>query len=141
MNWSLISNIITALGLFEIIKRNLEVRGIAERVLTWSSWLKLRNFERPLPPAIANQLYLDIFKIEDVDKELSQDIMRLINYPQMNSFLHKSLDKQPQNMDIIQDNCEKCHDMTDKLNKKCNKLRYQPIIDIKKIVKSLSFKT
>jgi hypothetical protein len=137
MNWNLVISILTALGIFEIIKkllsfsfennlikRNLEIREIAERVLTWSSWLKLRNFEQSLPPAVANQLYLDIFKIEDIDKELSGDIMRLINYPQMNVFLHESLDKQPQNMDIIRDNCEKCHNMTDKLNKKCNKLRY-----------------
>lgn len=66
--------------------------------------------------------------------------MRLINYPQMNSFLHESLDKQPQNLDIIRDNCEKCHDMTDKLNKKCNKLRYRPILDLTKIFKWFKFK-
>jgi hypothetical protein len=150
MNWGLIISVLTALGLFEIlkkifnfsvennlIKRNLEIREIANRVLEWSSWLKFRNFEQPLPLEISNQLYIDIFKIQDIDKKLSEDIMRLINFPQMNAFLYKNLDKQPGNMDIIHENCKLCHDMTDKLNKKCNKLRYQPILEIQLIINKL----
>lgn len=150
MDWNLVITIITALGIFEvikkifnfvlennIIKRNLEIREIAERVLEWSSWLKLRNFEGPLPLEITNKLYIDVFKIESFDKHLSQDIMRLINFPQMNSFLYKNVKKQPENMKLIRDNCERLHDMTNKMNKKCNKLRYLPIVDIQKILKQL----
>lgn len=146
----LVISVLTALGAFEVVKgvvgfvlennffrRNLEIREIAGRVLKWSSWLKLEDFEQTLPPKVANQLYVDIFKIEGVDKRLSGDIMRLIKLPRLIESLRETSGNDLENLELIRVHKEMLHNMTDGLNKKCNELRYKPIINWKDILKKI----
>lgn len=147
IDWNIVVSILTALGIFEairrtllfwldnnVIKRNLEIREIAERALVYCNDLKLRNFEEPLPIEVVRQLRLDITKIDHWDKQLGDDLMTLINYPWMiktfhdNSLRDQSGEYQKQ---MIKYHTE-LHDRVDKLVKKLNRLRYKPIFEFSK---------
>lgn len=140
----IIISVLIALGIFEavkkillffidntVIKRNLEIREIATRVQDCLSWLKLSNFEQPFAVDITSQLYSDIAKMEEEDKELADNIMVLINYPRMTEFLYKNGGEK--NRELITDYHNELTTLAPKLNKKLNKLRYKPLLKIGKL--------
>ena len=145
IDWNIVVSILAALGIFEVvkrtllfwldnnvIKRNLEIRDIAERALVYFNNLKLRNFEEPLPVEDVRQLRLDITKIDQWDKNLGDDLMTLINYPWMIKIFHdNSLHDQSgeYQKQMIKYHTE-LHDRVDKLVKKLNRLRYKPIFEL-----------
>lgn len=137
MNWELIFEIIIALGIFRIIerilffalenniiKRNLEIREIATRVMKSASWLKIKSFEKPLPPEIIEQLHFDLTKIEDFDAEFATDIMKLINYPLIISF-HANTTHE---WETVKKYGDELYEIINRVNKRCSKLRYKPLI-------------
>lgn len=148
MNWGLIFSIITALGIFEFVKKivnfglennflrkNLEIREIADRALKYSVWLKERNFEEPLSSDARSQLNLDICKIEEFDEELAENLMRLINNPLMMGFLYKDKNGGERHRQLINMLHKELSDKNRALNRKLNHLRYKPIIDWSRFVR------
>lgn len=150
MNWEIVISIITALGIFEIfkkflffgfektlIKKNLEIREIAERALKCNVWLKERNFEEPLESSVRSQLLLDICKIEEFDKDLADNLMRLINNPLMMKILYEDKNGGERHRKLISILHKETCEVSKKLNKKLNYLRYYPIIDWRKTSKNI----
>ena len=152
MNWNLIFSILTALGIFEgirivviysiknnYIKKNVEIREIADRLLKSLIWLKEKQFTEPLDFNIKGKLYLDVHKIQDFDKELSEDIMMMINVPVVIETLRLSDKKTGYNLNanakVILDYQMRMLDRSEKLVPKLNRLRYQPVIDFTKLKK------
>lgn len=60
------------------------------------------------------------------DKEMSDDMMKLINYPLIINLLYKSGGEK--NREMIDVYHRELHNITPKLNNKLNYLRYKPII-------------
>lgn len=145
VDWTIVYSVVTALGLFEIvkrvlifwfennvIKRNLEIRAIAERALVYCNSLKLRNFEAPLSTDEIRLLNLDISKIDQWDKKLGDELMTLINYPVLiETFYKNSLYDNEYRKLMIQYHKE-LQDKVDKLVPVLNQLRYKPVIEIGK---------
>lgn len=145
INWNLVASILTALGIFEfikrllffwldnnLIKRNLEIREIAERALIHCNNLKLRNFEEPLSIDDVRQLRLDITKIDQYDKKLGDALMALINDPILiKTFYQNSLHADGNEyLKLMNKYHRELHDKIDKLVPKLNQLRYKPIFEV-----------
>lgn len=147
-DWNLIFNtvfsILTALGIFEaikrilffwldnnLIKRNLEIRAIAERALSYCNDLKLINFQEPLSLADRRQLRLDVTKVDSWNKQLGDELMELINYPFLIKTFHENSKHDPtgEYLKLMVKYHTEIHDKVDKLVIKLNKLRYKPIIE------------
>ncbi|MBI3980741.1 hypothetical protein HY345_01965 [Candidatus Microgenomates bacterium] len=149
VDWNLVYSFLTALGIFEAIKiiliyfvqnnylkKNVEIREISDRVLTSLIWLKEKQFTQPLELDIKSKLYLDVHKIQDFDKSLSEDIMMMINVPVVIETLRSNDEKTgyEQNAAVILGYQHTMLDRSEKLVPKLNKLRYQPIIDLSGLI-------
>ncbi len=145
IDWNIVVSILTALGIFEIIKkillfslennlikRNLEIREIAERALNYCNWLKLRNFEQPLGYEETAKLTLDILKVDSFDKKLGDDLMHLVNNPRMMNILYNDKDGGERNRDFINKLHKEVYEINERLTEKLNYLRYKPIIQVGK---------
>lgn len=145
IDWGIVLSILTALGIFELIKRtlifwlennifrkNLEIRDIADRALVYCNNLKLRNFEEPLSIDEVRQLRLDITKIDSMDKSLGDNLMALINDPWLIKIYHQnSLNDQSGEFIKLMTQCHtELHNKIDRLVPKLNRLRYKPILEI-----------
>lgn len=150
INWNLVTSILAALGIFKavelvvvfsvennLIKRNLEIRDTASRIIQWTSWLLARNFEIPLPEEAKNQLHLDSIKLLSVDGELSEDVMLLINVPVLIEFWGCNPGSDHEDLASMRKFHQMISSRSEIIIAKCNQLRYKPIVDHKKLIRQL----
>jgi len=154
-NFKFVLEVAIALGIVEIIKisivyifkksviaKNLEVRNIADNILNWSAWLKRRDFKQELPNSIADKMYIYVFKLEMFNGKLAGDLMDLLN----RSHILKQLKTIQKNGNLVArekdilENFNKLHDLTLKINRKCNKLRYKPLFRTQDVTKYFKMK-
>lgn len=147
MNLDLIISIVTALGIFEVIKRTLlyfwdnnilrhnqERREIADLALRAMAKLMRGQFMIPLPEDITLKLYEGVHIIDGEDKKMASNFMQMINAPVIIQTLLESQKKSGYS-DLhskeIHDWQMRMYDMEQELMPILRKMRYESPISIK----------
>ena len=150
----LILAIAGGLGLFEagkllilhfvrdsVIKRNLDIRAIAERFSTWTAWLKLRNFEQTLPQDVEIQLNHDALRLRKYHKLIADGMFELMRSPTHNALLYRIFKEKPDELfKELSKSAKRHNSMADTIIEMCEDLIYKPIWDYKKTIKILKKK-
>lgn len=158
-DWNLIFNIVTALGVFEavkrtllyflednVFKRNRERREIADLALKAMAKLLRKQFMEPLDEPTYNKIYESVHIVEGEDKKLAGDLMLMLNVP---TLIKTRLDDQNRagydlhNKEIYSDQM-KMYELSQALIPKLREMRYEFLVKFKptfpKGPKSLSWK-
>jgi len=146
MNWNLVVNIFIALGLFEvvkkiifhyidnnIIKRNIEIREISNRFMDYCLQLKQSEFRHELSREKYDQATIDIIKFRALDNDVASSMSWLILAPTIFTAEKQIAKFQPIDEQQTTEYINNLIKTADTMIDKCNKYRYQPIVNVSPI--------
>jgi large-conductance mechanosensitive channel len=150
IDWNLAVTIFTAFGVFEVvkklifyyldnnvIKRNIEIREIAERFMNCCVQLKESGFRQDLTKEQYDQTTRDIAKFRSFNDEVSTSMAWLIIAPTVFTVEKTIKHFQPLDKQQADAYTNSLIDTANTIIEKCNKYRFQPIIKLhlpKKII-------